>query len=76
MDAILIEPRNENELNILKKILSKLGLPLHLVSEKDRKMFAGAKAVEIAKNHPRYNLSDDEIISMVKEVEEEVYGKK
>jgi hypothetical protein len=32
--------------------------------------------VEIAENHPKYDISDEEIMNMAKEVEEEVYGKR
>jgi hypothetical protein len=76
MDAILIEPRNEKEMSILKKILSKLGFSSRVVTEKERNLIAGSKAAETAKSHPKYDLSDDDIISMVREAEEEVYGKK
>jgi hypothetical protein len=76
MEAILIEPRNEKEMSIIKKILTRLGLTSETISENQLKLIAGAKAVEMAKNHPKYDLSDDDILNMVKEVEEEVYGKK
>lgn len=76
MEAILIEPRNEKELNILKKVLARLGLASQVISEKERKLMAGVQAIEIAKNHPKSDLTDDEIISMVSEAEAEVYGKK
>ncbi len=76
MESILIEPRDEKEMNIIKKILSKLGFVSEVISERERKLLAGAKAADIAKNHPKFDLSDDEIMSMVKEAEEEIYGKK
>ena len=76
MDAILIEPRNKKEMNALKKIISKLGLNSLPVSDKEKKIIAGYKAVETAKAHPKYKLSDEEILSMVNEAEEEIYGKK
>ena len=31
--------------------------------------------VEIAEKHPKYVISDDEIMTMAKEVEVEIYGK-
>ncbi len=76
MDAILIEPRNKKEMNALKKIISKLGLNSLPVSDKEKKIIAGYKAVETAKAHPKYDLSDKEILSMVNEAEEDIYGKK
>ena len=76
MNAILIEPRNKKEMNALKKIISKLGLPSLPVSDKEKKIIAGYKAVETAKTHPKYKLTDAEIMSMVNEAAEVIYGKK
>jgi replication initiation and membrane attachment protein DnaB len=76
MDAILIEPRNKKELSALKKIIAKLGLASLIVTEKEKKIIAGYKAVEIARDHPKYDISEEDILSMVKEAEVEIYGKK
>jgi len=76
MNAILIEPRNKKEMSALKKIISKLGFSSLPVSEKEKKIIAGYKAVETAKAHPKYKLTEAEILSMVNEAEEAIYGKK
>lgn len=76
MEAIYIEPKTEKELELLKKIAELIGAKCHILSDKEVKYLAGLKMIEIAEKHPKHNLSDEEIMNMVKEVEEEIYGKR
>lgn len=76
MDAILIEPRNENEMRTVQAILNKTDIPSFFIGEENKKKLAAIKMIEIASNHPKFDLADDEIISMMKEGEDDVYGKK
>ena len=75
MDGIYIEPLNLKELELLKKIAELIGADARIITDKEKKYLAGLKMIEIAEKHPKFDLSDDEIMSMVKEVEEEIYGK-
>lgn len=76
MEAILIEPKNENEMKVVKAIIGKTDIPSFLISEENKKKLATIKMMEIASRHPKFNLSDEEIINMVKEDEDDIYGKK
>ena len=44
--------------------------------KKVKKKLASIKMIEIAAKHPKFNLPDEEIINMMKEEEDDVYGKK
>lgn len=76
MEAIYIAPKTTKELELLKKIAEIIGADAHIVSEEEKRYFAGLRMVEIAERHPKFDISDEEIRNMAKEVEEEVYGKK
>ena len=76
MDAILIEPRNENEMRTVKDLINKTDIPSFFIGEENKKRLAAIKMIEIASNHPKFDLADDEVISMMKEGEDDVYGKK
>jgi hypothetical protein len=76
MEAILIEPRNENEMKMAKELIKKTDIPSFLISEESKKKLASIKMIEIAAKHPKFNLPDEEIINMMKEEEDDVYGKK
>ncbi len=76
MEAILIEPRNENEMKVVKAIIGKTEIPSFLIGEENKKKLAAIKMMEIASRHPKFILSDEEIINMVKEDEDDIYGKK
>lgn len=71
-----IEPRTSKELELLKKIAEIIGADTHIVSEKEKRYFAGLRMVEIAESHPKFDITDEEIRNMAKEIEEDVYGKK
>jgi methylthioribose-1-phosphate isomerase len=76
MEAILIEPRNENEMKVVKELIGKTDIPSFFIAEENKKKLAAIKMIEIASRHPKFDLSDEEIINMVKEDESDVYGKK
>lgn len=77
MEAILIEPANENEKQKIENLLNELGVKNLSVSlsEEQKKYLAGLKMIEIANRHPKFDISDEDIAAMGKEIEEEVYGK-
>lgn len=76
MEAILIEPRNEDEMKMAKEFIKKTDIPSFVISEESKKKLASNKMLEIASKHPKFNLSDEEIINMMKEDEDDIYGKK
>jgi hypothetical protein len=75
MEGIYIEPATPKELELLKKIAELIGAKTLILSEKEKRYLAGLKMVEIAEKHPKYDISDEEIMTMAKEVEENIYGK-
>lgn len=75
MEGIYIEPKNSKELELLKKIAELIKAKTHVLSEKEKKYLAGLRMVDIAEGHLKCDISDEEIMNIVKEVEEEVYGK-
>jgi len=76
MEAILIEPRNEDEMKVAKELIEKSTIPSFFIGEESKKKLAAIKMIEIASKHPKFDLSDEEIINIMKEDEEDVYGKK
>lgn len=76
MEAILIEPRNENEMRLATEFINKSEIPSFIISEESKKKLAIDKMIEIASKHPKFNLSEEEIINMMKEDENNIYGKK
>ncbi len=76
MDAILIEPRNENEMRTVKALIGKTDIPSFFIGEENKKKLVAIKMMEIASNHPKSEITDDEIITMMQEGEDDVYGKK
>ena len=75
MEAILVAPKNEKEQEILESFLKFNGISGFTISERMKRYLTGLEMVEIGKRHPKFDISDEEIINMVKEAEEEVYGK-
>jgi hypothetical protein len=76
MKAIILEPKNEAELKAIEELATKLGIDSFTITEKTRQHLAGIKMVEIAEKHPKYDLSDEEIMNLFHEDEEEFYKKK
>lgn len=75
MEAIYIEPKTGKELELLQKIAELIGAKNRILTDKEIQYLAGLKMIEIAEKHPKYNISDEEITSMVKEAEEKIFGK-
>jgi uncharacterized protein (DUF169 family) len=75
MEGIYIETATSKELELLKKIAELIGAKTLVLSEKDVKYLAGLKMVEIAERHPKYDITNEEIMTMAREVEEKIYGK-
>ena len=67
MNAIILEPNTDADIAAIKQLALKLGIDLFPVSEKNRRFLAGLKMIEIAEKHPKFDLTDEEILSMVKE---------
>ena len=76
MEAILIEPRNEDEMKAATELIKKANIPFFVIGEENKKKLAVTKMMEIASRHPKYDLSEEEIINMVSEDEADLYGKK
>ena len=75
MEAILVSLKNDKEKKMLKDFLKSNGISSAVVSEKMKRYLAGLEMTEIAEQHPKLDISDEEIIKMLKEDEEEIYGK-
>ena len=74
MEAILVAPKNEKEQEILNNFLKSNGISGLVISEKMKRYIACLKMVEIAEKHPKFDISDEEIINMLREDENEIYG--
>lgn len=75
MEAIYIEPKTDKELALLQKIAELIGAKSRILTDSEIKYLSGLKMVEIAEKHPKYNISDDEIMNIAKEAEERIYDK-
>ena len=75
MESILVSLKNENEKEILNNFLKFNGITGFVISDKMKRYLAGLEMIEIAERHPKFDISDEEIINMLKEHEEEIYGK-
>ena len=73
MDAILLEPNNDADIAAIKQLALKLGIDVFPISEKNRRFLAGLKMIEVAEKHPKFDLTDEEILNMVKENEEKYF---
>jgi Glu-tRNA(Gln) amidotransferase subunit E-like FAD-binding protein len=77
MNAVILEPKNEADFKAIEMLAQSLGINSFTISDMQKKYLAGLKMVEIADSLPKYDITDEEISSMVKEAEEEYYsGKK
>lgn len=61
MEAIYIEPKNDKELELLKMIAELIGASPQILSDKEKKYLAGLRMVEIAENHSKYDISNEDI---------------
>ena len=75
MEVLLLEPKNQQELDSLKNFLSKNGIAAFSISDANKKYLAGLKMTEIADKHPKFEISEEDIINMLKEDENDIYGK-
>lgn len=75
MEALLLEPKNQQELDFLKNFLKKNGIAAFSISDVNKKYLAGLKMTEIADKHPKFEISEEDIINMLKEDENDIYGK-
>ena len=71
----MVAPKNESEQEIIKNFLKSSGISGFTVSVRLKKYLAGLEMVEIGERHPKLEISDEEILYMLKEGEEQVYGK-
>lgn len=76
MQVFILEPKTQQELESLKIFLSENGIASFLISDSNKKYLASLKMIEVADKHPKVEISDDEIINMLKEDENDIYGKK
>ena len=77
MEALLIRPKNEAELNEIKKFIKQKRLDVNLINEKQQKMFAASMMTAIADSHIKYRDKEvEDIINQMKEEDEKIYGRK
>jgi hypothetical protein len=77
MEALLIRPKNEAELNEIKKFIKQKRLDVNLINEKQKKMFAASMMTAIADSHIKYcDKEVEDIINQMKEEDEKIYGRK
>jgi len=77
MEALLIRPKNEAELNEIKKFIKQKRLDVNLINEKQQKMFAALMMTAIADSHIKYSDKEvEDIINQMKEEDEKIYGRK
>jgi hypothetical protein len=75
MEALVLEPKTQQELESLKNFLSTNGIASFTISDANKKYLAGLKMTEIADKHPKFEISDEEIINLLKEDENGIYEK-
>jgi len=75
MEAILVAPKDEKEQNLLDNFLKSNGMSGLVISKKMKRYLAGLGMVKVSEKHPKFDISENDIINMLKETEEEVYGK-
>jgi hypothetical protein len=77
MEALLIRPKNEEELNEIKEFVKQKKLDVNLINEKQQKLFATTMMTVIADSHKKYNEKEvEDIIIQMKEEDEKIYGRK
>jgi hypothetical protein len=57
------------------KILKKNGITAFTVSDSNKKYLSGLKMTKTVDKHPKFKISDEEIINMVREDENDIYRK-
>lgn len=75
MEALILEPKTQQQLDSLKKFLSKNGIASFTISDANKKYLAGLKMTEIVDKHSKFEISDEEIIDLLKEDENGIYEK-
>ena len=77
MEALLIRPKNEEELNEIKEFIKQKKLDVNLINEKQQKIFATTMMTAIADSHKKYDAKEvEDIINQMKEEDEKIYGRK
>ena len=77
MEAIVLYPGDENQLNQILAFTSESKINITRLNEEEKKKLAGILLANLAKKNPKAYATMDEIISVVEEVRsEEFYGKK
>jgi hypothetical protein len=74
MDFIYVEFENEKQKVKVENFLKKEGIKFSTLDDNMKRYIAGLKMVEIAERHPKFDITDDEIINMLKEDENDIYG--
>lgn len=72
MQSLVITGNSKSDLEILRAVARKLGLATFELSEQDKRLFARRKMNELAGKTPKVNISEEEILQIVKEVRAEL----
>jgi DNA-binding transcriptional regulator YhcF (GntR family) len=78
MSRIIVDPKNEDELNSLSEYLEKNGI--HFITEDEfefeKQMEARKKLAELVETFPKIDITDEEIDEIVEKVRAERYEQK
>lgn len=76
MKSIIITVQNASELKLLEELARKMGFAAFELAEKDKRLLARRKFVELSSQFSKIDLTEEEILQEVKEVRAARYGKK
>lgn len=76
MNSIVITVQNPSELKLLEEIAKKMGFAAFELSEKDKRLFARRKIVELMAQFPQLDISEEDILQEVEEVRAARYEKR
>lgn len=74
MESMVVAAGSKSALEILQIIARRLGLATFELSERDRRLFARRKMVELAQQFPSVDISEAEILQIVEEVRAEYHA--
>jgi len=75
MEAVVFYPANEAELKLINDFALKNKLASFSIDEDTKKRLAGIELSKLASKNPNAYATDEEIMSVVEEVRQELYGK-
>lgn len=76
MQSLVITANSKSDLEILQTVARKLGLASFELSERDKRLYARRKMVELVGKFPTVDVSEEEIFQIVEEVRAKYYAQK